>query len=489
MAAYNPMAKYGSDGKRKKGLTPADSTKGHPVLGPPRPGKNYNRIRDLQVASLPERPPKDPNGGPWRPDSKYRRFIGPTLEEAKEYQASLKRKSSRSSGSGGGGAPAATPSKPAKASKASKTPKTAASTPKPADPAAAAVTDDKMWADTFDPARRELQRQQDLLGQQKAASQSAWDSYNKWAEDKRKESAGLMTSSQSAAQTSFNNQRTASDRAIAGYIDAARGGTGAPAQGGDLAQATGSGAFAAQQAALGGVNQTQSDWQSAIDKVNNQRIADQQGIQQAMATQGSNDINASFAKASAALAAKRGELESSIGQAKLDKFYKDRQYGLDKDTLDWTKSLQGTQLAEQTRQFNVTTDLKNKQLSVQQQIAAGQLSFRQAQAAIDNQFKAGKLTVQQRNSQISAAKAGATSFNNTTKNALKVVGDTKKIQADFKDVDPNAQGEYMRQGAAALMAAGVPLSMAMKHMASMYGGRWSNFPAAVAETKKIFGGK
>ena len=381
----------------------------------------------------------------------------------------------------------ATPAAP-KAPKAPTTPTTPTTSHQQTTTSLPPVDDTAMWAATFDPARREIQRQQDLLGSQKEASTAAWDSYNKWAEDKRATAAGLLTTSQAAMATDAAARKAASEKTIAGYIDAARGGAGAPPQGADMAQATGSGAMAQGQAALATGQQANTDYRTALDKVNAQQLLDQQAIQKASATQGSSDINAAFAKASAALASKSNDLESQFGQAKVDKFYKDRQYGLDRETLDWTKSLQGTQQAENTRQFNVSTDLRNKQLSVQQQIAQGQLSFKQVQANIDNQYKAGKLTVQQRNSQIAAAKAGATSYDNTTKNALKVVGDTKKVQPDFFSVDTNAQGEYMRQGAAALMAAGIPLAVAMKHMAAMYGGRWSSQPTAVAETKKIFGG-
>jgi hypothetical protein len=342
-----------------------------------------------------------------------------------------------------------------------------------------------MWADTFDPARREIQRQQDLLGQQKQQTLDAWNSYNTWAEGKRATAAGQLTDAQRALASVAADRTAAHDKSIADLVASARGGAGAPPQGADLGAATGSDALTQQQASLGGVSQAQNDYRAALDKVTNQQMLDQQAIEKARVSEGMNVANTNYSRASAALAAKRGELESSIGQAKLDKFYRDRQYGLDRETLDWTKSLQGGQLDLQKQSLA----LEGQKLSVQQQIAAGQLSFKAAQAAIDNQFKAGRLTVQQRNSQINAAKAGAASYNNTTKNALKVVGDTKKAQADFSSVDTNAQGEYMRQGAAALHAAGIPLSIAMKHMASMYGGRWSNFPAAVKETKTIFGGK
>tara|TARA_R110000868_G_scaffold209170_1_gene458790 strand:- start:588 stop:1628 length:1041 start_codon:yes stop_codon:yes gene_type:complete len=346
-----------------------------------------------------------------------------------------------------------------------------------------------MWAATFDPARREIKRQQDLLGSQKEASTAAWDSYNKWAEDKRATAAGLLTGTQTAMATDAAARKAASEKTIAGFIDAARGGAGAAPQGADMAQATGSGAMAQGQAALSTGQQANTDYRTALDKVNSQQMLDQQAIQKASATQGSSDINAAFAKASAALASKSNDLESQFGQAKVDKFYKDRQYGLDRETLDWTKSLQATQQAENTRQFDVGTDIKKKTLNVEQQIAQGTLAFKQAQSNIDNQFKAGKLNVQQRNSQIAAAKAGAGAFNNTNKTALKVVGDLAKSQNFAGIDDTNLQGDAMRQGAAALMAAGIPLAIAMKHMAAMYGGRWSNFPAAVAETKTVFGGK
>ena len=395
------------------------------------------------------------------------------------------------SGSSGGGGATAPTAKPAKAPK-TKAPKSTASASQVAKPAAPGGPnpDDKMWAETFDPARRELQRQQDLLNQQKAASQSAWDSYNKWAEDKRAQSAGLLTSSQQASQKAYSDQRAASDKAIAGYVDAARGGTGAPPQGADMAQATGAGAFAESQAALSKGDQAQAQWKTANDAIAQQQMQDRQGIQQAMATQGSNDINASFSKAAAALAAKRGELESSIGQAKLDKFYKDRQYGLDRETLDWTKSLQGAQLGEQARQFNVGTALKQKQLSVQEKIAAGQLGLSQVKAQIDAQYKSGRLSDSQRKTQLAAAKAGADQYKSNNANALKIAGDVRtSMGTDWAGRDTNEQGEFMRQTASQFMAAGVPLSIAMKQMAAIFGNRWSGFPAAVAETKKIFGGK
>lgn len=463
--------------RKVKTKTPAGSTEGNPILGPPRPGKGYKKTRDKQVASLPDRKPK--SGGPVRPDSPYNRGMGPTLAEA----AANRRRTSGGGGAGGGGGGAAGGGKPAK----TKPSKPAETGSKPAAPAApgAPTDDNKFWNDLFDPARREIERQQALLDSQKAASQTAWDSYNKWAEAKRAESAGLLTSSQKAAQDSYNAQRTETERRITGYVDAARGGTGAPPQGGDLAQATGSGALAEQQAALARVGQSNSAWQAANDKIAQQQMLDQQSIQQARATEGTGSINSAYAKAAAALAQNRGALESKVGEAKLDRFYRDRQYGLDRETLDWTKSLQGQQLDVQKGQLA----LENRKLTVQEKIKAGEMTLAQARAQLDAQYKAGTLTLKDRNAKISAAKAANAQYNTTNKNALGIAKRIRDGLGDFTGMDTNEQGEKMRQTAAEFMAAGIPLAITKKHMAAIFGGRWSNFPAAVAETAKIYGGK
>jgi hypothetical protein len=340
-----------------------------------------------------------------------------------------------------------------------------------------------MWAATFDPARREIKRQQDLLGSQKEASTAAWDSYNKWAEEKRSTAAGLLTTSQTAMATDAAARKAASEKTIAGFIDAARGGAGAPPQGADMAQATGSGAMAQSQAALATGQQANTDYRTALDKVNAQQLLDQQAIQKASATQGSSDITAAFAKASAALASKSNELESQFGQAKVDKFYKDRQYGLDRETLDWTKSLQGKQLDLTGKQL----DLDKLKLTSAENIAAGKLSLAQVKAQLDAKVKAGGLTVKQRNSELAAAKAAATQFNTSTANAMKIAKDRRALMGtDFTGRDTNEQGEFMRQTASELAAANIPLAVAMKQMSALFGGRWANFPGAQAETKKYW---
>lgn len=213
-------------------------------------------------------------------------------------------------------------------------------------------TADKFFNDLYNPARREIERQRQQLDTQKAASQTAWDKFNQWNESKRAEAAGIM-STQQAENTAANvASRQQADENIKAMVAQARGSIG----GSDFGAATGAEVTASAAADQAAVGASSAEGLSAIDKINAQRIADDQRVNQALASGTTADINAAYTKASESLAQRNAALETTISQAKLDRFYKDRQYGLDTSAMNWLMQKQGYQLGQADRQIQAAED-------------------------------------------------------------------------------------------------------------------------------------
>lgn len=213
-------------------------------------------------------------------------------------------------------------------------------------------TVDKFFSDLYNPARREIERQRERLDTQKAASQTAWNKFNEWNEAKRAEAAGIMSTQQRENTAALAASRQQADENIKAMVQQARGSLG----GSDFGAATGAevtASAAADQAAVGAAS---AEGQSAIDKINAQRMADEQRVNAALAAGATSDINASYNKAAEALAQRNAALEASIAQAKLDRFYRDRQYGLDTAAANWLMQRQGYQLGQADRQIQAAED-------------------------------------------------------------------------------------------------------------------------------------
>lgn len=213
-------------------------------------------------------------------------------------------------------------------------------------------TADKFFNDLYNPARREIERQRQQLDTQKAASQSAWNKFNEWNEAKRAEAAGIMSTQQAENAKVLAASRQQADDNIKAMVAQARGSIG----GSDFGAATGAEVTASNAADQAAQGASTAEAQSAIDKINAQRIADDQRVNQALASGTTADINAAYTKASEALAQRNAALEAAISQSKLDRFYKDRQYGLDTAAMNWLMQKQGYQLGQTDRQIKAAED-------------------------------------------------------------------------------------------------------------------------------------
>jgi hypothetical protein len=460
--AYGGMSR--GTGKRKPSpVSPASSKKGNPILGPPLPGnkKKFNKIRDKQVASLPSR--RRGSGGPVRPDSPKSGIRRPGGSGG----------SGGSGGGGGGGAggggggaagrgPKRTPKKPSKASKA---PQLAAPGPPGEDP------DKKMWEELFGPARREIERQKSLLEQKKAADTAAWDKYNTWAEDQRAKTAGLLTTAQKDQATAYSASKAASDANIKGYVDAARGGSGAPPLGGDMAQATGANVTAEQAAATQASQGMRGDYNTTMAAIANQRVADQANINKAVAQEGTANLTGQYTKASNALASKAADIETAFQQAKLDKVYRDRQYGLDRETLDWTKSLQGGQLA--LEQQKVLLSAQASELKAQ--MDANEFNSQQRQQTIQNALAAQRISQDDARLLQSTVTAGNTQSNTNIGRGQKLLDWVDKTYPDFGDgMDTHKQGQAIIKSIARARAQGLSASLAWQTLEAAFGSRFTH---------------
>lgn len=428
-------------GGKRTSVKPSDSKPGRPVQGPPVPGKNYDTARYRQITS---------NKG-WKSDpdkvSEANRITG---RSSSGTSGGSRGGGSGSGSSSGGGSRPTKPSKPQKATPSTPGPQTT-------DP----TSDDSYWKDLFGPAQREIERQRTLLDQQKAASQAAWDSYAKWAEDKRAEAAGLLTTSQADQQKAYDASRQQSDANIKGYIDAARGGM--SQQGADLAQATGSGVLNDRAASISAAGQNNAGYNATMAKIANQRVADQQQINQALATAGRNDIEANYMKGNNALVSKAADLQNTMAQAKLDKYYKDRQYELDKKAAEFLQKYRTDSLTATVQNNNV-----RNQLAADQQAATQAWRNWQAQLA----------TVKENN------RNENTSGDRVAK-ANKFATD---LSAGWRDMNTHEQGQVMQTVARNLRASYPQLTekQARQIMSAQFGGRFKGQKNAIRDFVQIW---
>jgi len=359
-------------------------------------------------------------------------------------------------GGGGGGAGGSTPPR-STGPQASTAPSAAA----------AAADDSKFWDDVFGPAQREIERQRNLMLEQKKQSQAAWDSYGKWAEDKRAQTAGLLTTSQQEQQKAYDTARQQSDQQIKSYVDMARGGTGAPPQGGDIAQATGTNVLADKAAANNAIGMVNADFLKSDAARMQQYMADQQGVNNAFVKGTMLEQDYAWGKASEALARKAADVEQAKGTAKLDKFYRDRQFGLDRETLDWTKSLQGGQLA--LEQQKVALSAQGQALKAQ--IDAQKLNAQERQRAIDNALAERRISQDDARIMQATVNAGATQGNKNVERAAKFMTWVTDTYPEFDGSDTRRQGHMIANAIKRARALGLPLDLARQSVSAAFGPR------------------
>ena len=470
MASNNPMTQYGDKPKApKKPKTPKTPPKKQRNANPMSPyvrsnqadknrqeartARSQKRYRDRataqgQLSSQPVDLTKvRQKKGKWVVQDFYEgqkvgwRYATPT--EVKRYKNATNWKPAaaasprRGSGGSGSGSAAAPPDS---------TPATPSSQPIGAPNVALSntldATADKFFNDLYNPARREIERQRQYLDTQKAASQTAWNKFNEWNEAKRAEAAGVMSTQQAENAKVLAASRQQADENIRAMVEQARGSLG----GSDFGAATGADVTASGAADQAAAGAAAAESQSAIDKINAQRILDDQRVNQALSAGATADINASFNKASEALAQRNAALEANIAQAKLDRFYKDRQYTLDTAAANWLMQKQGYQLGQSDRQIKAAEDAA---------------AARGAAAGVD--------AAAERNKLVTASHKQALEW------LPSVV--TKYGKENFTELPTHEQGQAMQDMAKALKASygnTITEQEAQRIMASIFSQRFSN---------------
>jgi hypothetical protein len=450
---------FGTPPKTTPPKTPPKKTP--PKLGMPPKGTGFQG-KAFKPVGLPGVPitwkmddGRKPVGGPYgkkpkakkTPVKKKRPVAGPPSPRGGSGSGSGGGGGGSGSGSGGGGGGGGSAGKGAstKGTTASTKGTTAAAAGPAVDP------DKKLWDDLFGPAQREIERQRSLLDMKKKETETAWQSFNTWAEQKRADAATSAASSDKTMQDSYNAARLQTEDKIKGYIDQARGGTGTPPQGGDLALATGSGALAESQASLAQIGQSNSAWAAENARITQERIKADQGINQATSQQGFSDITSSYNKGNEALSSKAADLSYQQGQAKLDKFYKDRQYGLDKDAADFLKQFKKEELAT-----------NEKVAGAQGAAEAAKAQAEAAKVAWDQQFRL--LQEQNKSEKIAGGR---------TKDAGTYA---RELAGDWKSLGPHDAGQSIITIAQALRASYPQLTknQAKQVIASIYGARFTS---------------
>lgn len=205
-------------------------------------------------------------------------------------------------------------------------------------------TIDRFFHDMFAPARRSLARERRRFDERKAASEGAWGSYNTWLESQRtkyNQQAAAIAAENKTRTEELHGQTTSMVAKFAdqGFVDASLQ----------------SGATAAAADTVAGQSATSNATQSALDKINQDYTNAQLNIDSMASAEARTGLDAAYMKGIDELAAKEAELNEKIAAAKLDRFYKDRQYGLDKEAAEWLRSSQGRALDQKDEEINAAS--------------------------------------------------------------------------------------------------------------------------------------
>lgn len=318
-------------------------------------------------------------------------------------------------------------------------------------------TIDNFFHDMFAPARRSLARERRRFDERKAASEGAWGSYNTWLESQR-----TKYNQQAAAIAAENKTRTEdlhgqTTSMIAQFADQ-----------GFVDPSLQSGTTAASADVAAGQSATSNATQSALDKINQDYTNAQLNIDSMASAEARTGLDAAYMKGIDELAAKEAELNEKIAAAKLDRFYKDRQYGLDKEAAEWLRSSQGRAL-----------DQKDEEINASKASSAATAAKEARQARIDaaNDLVRNNKTVQE--------------------GMRTAVEELNKLKTDRQwgtdALDAGGEGDVMRQAARHLRAIYYNLlgneEVAKRIMTSVFQDRFRNQPRAVKEFSDIWNGR
>jgi len=442
--ARNPMAKYAGgkkDDKKKtpnvRGVYPRAYTPigidGRPLdFTPVEPDRGFSGIARNRPSRIPD--------GHWE-----------RMERLKKKHQKAQRDKNRNRGRGGSGGGSGSGGSGGGGGGGggggSQPPRTTPTPGRPTTPAPEVADFD--IASLFAPARKAIENQRVDIQQRRDASMKAWNDFNAWAEQKRAESAGLITSANAEQARLVNENRAAADARIADLVGAARGrGEGAAVAGGDLAAATGADALAQSQAALGKGEQANADWTELQGRLANQDIQTRQQINNALQAEGHRNVELGASKAFTQNDKDLASLENTIAAAKLDQYNRDRSYELDKTAAEWLRTYQQKGLDLQGRQLDA---------SIANQEAQSLLAQMQARNAT---ITANNATLQQ----------GA-------KNNEKAREMLQQLAEGFNDLNPHEQGQLMQSAAKQLYS--LYKGVLSKHdaqllMGAVFGPRFNN---------------
>lgn len=319
-------------------------------------------------------------------------------------------------------------------------------------------TVDNFFHDMFAPARRSLARERRRFDERKAASEGAWGSYNTWLETQRtkyNQQAAAIAAENTTRTEELHGQTTSmvSKFADQGFVDASLQ----------------SGTTAASADVAAGQSATSNATQSALDKINQDYTNAQMNIDSMASAEARTGLDAAYMKGIDELAGKEAELNEKIAAAKLDRFYKDRQYGLDKEAAEWLRSSQGRAL-----------DQKDEEINASKASSAATAAKEARQARIDaaNDLVRNDKTVREGMST--------------------AVEELNKMRTDRGwtaggNIDAGEEGDIMRQAARHLRAVYYNLigneEVAKRIMTSVFQDRFRNQPRAVKEFSDIWNGR
>jgi len=318
-------------------------------------------------------------------------------------------------------------------------------------------TIDNFFHDMFAPARRSLARERRRFDERKAASEGAWGSYNTWLESQRtkyNQQAAAIASENKTRAEDLHGQTTSMVAKFAdqGFVDASLQ----------------SGTTAAAADTVAGQSETSNAAQSALDKINQDYHNAQLNIDSMASAEARSGLDAAYMKGIDELAGKEAELNEKIAAAKLDRFYKDRQYGLDKEAAEWLRSSQGRALDQKDEEINA---------SKASSAATAAKDARKARIDAANDLVKNNKTVQE--------------------GMRTAVEELNKMKTDRQwgtdALDAGGEGDVMRQAARHLRAIYYNLlgneEVAKRIMTSVFQDRFRNQPAAVKEFSDIWNGR
>ena len=286
------------------------------------------------------------------------------------------------------------------------------------------------WEKMYAPARKQIDNMRAEVARRRKVDEDNWTAYKTWAEGMATKTAAALKANNDATNAAVKATNTSAMESINKHVEQARAAMG---ESGSLGAATGAASMSADAAASAAQGATEGaligDAQKSYDALATAANSmDQYNVAMAKATYDNAHNQALYG-----IDTKSTEIDQAIAAAKLDKFYKDRQYNLDLEAAEWLRGYRDRSLDASIAQADRTADIQE--------------AANDARAA-------------------DTAQRASDSAEQQVERAAKMIRE-KMSSANYNEADGQSSGEFMKDMAADIVAtypnmSGVAIIQAMQ---------------------------